>query len=513
VNELLPLDDARSVILQRVAEIRGNRSLPSLREWCEATLPHSLHDWQIQLCEELEPLKNGGRHRILMHGPPRYGKSIIVGQRLIPWLLMHNPAWRCPLMTYNIDHSTEFGEVIRDLMRSDTYKNWAPPEAWLEREDCSAKAFKTVARARALDGDYSFRALGFQTGFTGKGADFLVGDDPYANPEDAMSEAVNGRTVRTYQNQVKLRVGASSPLIFMYHRYHEQDLGGVLLEEGGWRNLRFPCIADSRDNEDGSDITGRNDGELLSDLWPKDHILNIRETDPYTFASMYQGRPKPAEGGFFKASDFRIGPSPHLDLIVRYWDLATSVKEAGDWTAGAKGGVGPNQFFYLQDVTRFKMEWPDACQMIAEITEREAWECQQKGVRYVVGVDARMSQQGFFQQLMRQRIFNPDGEGMTVPLWADKAPIDKKESANGIAMDGRAGRLILSLGPWNQIFINEALAFTGQPIDTDDQIDAASGLHRLVWHIKGGIKHDKPKAEVGSPAWFDKIDKSKGTWR
>ena len=381
--------------------------LPSLREWCEATLPHPLHDWQIQLCDELEVLKYGGRHRILMHGPPRYGKSIIVGQRLIPWLLMHNPTWRCPLMTYNIDHSTEFGEVIRDLMRSEAYKNWAPEGAWLEREDCSANAFKTRARAATLDGDYSFRALGFQTGFTGKGADFLVGDDPYANPEDAMSEAVNGRTIRTYQNQIKLRVGADSPLIFMYHRYHEADLGGALLEEGGWTNLRFPCIADSRDNEDGSDITNREDGELLSDLWPKDHILNVRDTDPYIFASMYQGRPKPAAGGYFRREDFQIGQVPHLDTVVRYWDLATSIKETGDWTAGAKGGMGPNQFFYLMDVVRFKMEWPDVCQIIAQTTETEAYECQRKGVRYVVGVDARMSQQGFFQQLLKQRIFNP----------------------------------------------------------------------------------------------------------
>jgi phage terminase large subunit-like protein len=440
-----------------------------------------------------------------MHGPPRYGKSIIVGQRLIPWLLMHNPAWRCPLMTYNIDHSTEFGEVIRDIMRSDYYRSVAPEGAWLEREDCSAKAFKTVARAATLDGDYSFRALGFQTGFTGKGADCLVGDDPYANPEDAKSEAVNGRTIRTYQNQIKLRVGADSPLIFMYHRYHEQDLGGVLLEEGGWDNLRFPCLADSRDNADGSDPTGRKDGELLSPLWPEEHILDIKATDPYTFASMYQGRPKPPEGAFFKSEDFRIASCPPLDLLVRYWDLATSTKQTGDWTAGALGGVAPNQNFHLKDVTRFKLEWPDACQLIAEITEKEAWECAQKGVRYVVGVDARLSQQGFFQQLMRQRIFNPDGEGMTVPLWPDKTPIDKKQSASGLAADARFGRLFLQLGPWNQIFINEALAFTGEDIDIDDQIDAASGCHRLVWALKGGIAHDRPSNQPGTNAAFDRL--------
>lgn len=484
-------------------------ALPTLREWCENTLPHPLHDWQVQLCEELEVLKFGGRHRILMHGPPRYGKSIIVGQRLIPWLLMHNPKWRCPLMTYNIDHSTEFGEVIRDLMRSDYFKSVAPQEAWLERDDCSAKAFRTNARAATLDGDYSFRALGFQTGFTGKGADCLVGDDPYANPEDAMSEAVNGRTIRTYQNQIKLRVGADAPLIFMYHRYHERDLGGHLLDEGNWTNLRFPCIADSRDNEDGSDITNRNDGELLSDLWPASHIQNIRETDPYIFASMYQGRPKPSEGGFIKREDLRSGSVPPTDLLVRYWDLATSVKETADWTVGALGGIGPNQIFYVKDIERFRMEWPDACARIAELTEQEAYECQRKGIKYAVGIDARLSQQGFFQQLMRQRIFSPEGEGLKVQLWPDRSPGDKKERASGWVADARHGRLILGVGPWNEAFINECLAFTGEDIDTDDQVDAVSGLHNLLWSLKGGIKHDRQQSVPGSNAWLDKLIKSK----
>lgn len=446
-----------------------------------------------------------------MHGPPRYGKSIIVGQRLIPWLLMHNPAWRCPLMTYNIDHSSEFGVVIRDLMRQDTYKTWAGRMAWLEREDCSAKAFRTISRARAADGDMSFRALGFQTGFTGKGADCLIMDDPYASVQDANSEAVNSSTLATYRNQIKLRVGYDAPLIAMYHRYHEHDLGGALLEEGGWKHLRFPCIADSRDNADGSDITNRKDGELLSDLWPEEHIFGIRDSDPMVFASMYQGRPRPPEGGFIKLEDLRTGPVPHLEFLVRYWDLATTTKKTGDWTVGALGGVGPGQQFYLKDIERFRMEWPDACARIAEITESEAYEAKRKGIRYAVGVDARSTQLGFFQQLMRQRIFDPNGEGLTVQLWPDKSKGDKKERAAGWVADARHGRFTMAVGPWNPTFISECLAFTGEDIDTDDQVDAVSGLHGLVWMLSGKLHESKQKPQPGTNAWIDKLLKKRKT--
>ena len=98
---------------------------------------------------------------------------------------------------------------------------------------------------------------------------------------------------------------------------------------------------------------------------------------------------------------------------------------------------------------------------------------------------------------------------ITVPIWPDKAPIDKKESANGMAADGRRGRFILQTGGWNEGFINECLAFTGQPIDTDDQVDAASGLHRLVWHLKGGINYDRSKPQPGSNAWLEKLLKER----
>lgn len=491
------------------------KSLPSLREWCEATLPHSLHAWQVQLCERLEVLKYGGRHRLLIHGPPRYGKSIIVGQRLIPWLLMHNPEWRCPLMTYNVAHSTEFGETIRDLMRGDAYKQWAPPEAWLEREDCSAEKFKTVARSRRADGDYSFRALGFETGFTGKGADCLVWDDPYASPEHARSEATNGKTIRVYDQQVKLRVGADKPLVGMYHRYHEADLGGHLLTEGGWDHLRFPCIYEEADNEDGSDITGRQDGELLSDLWPVSHIQEIKDRDPQTFLSMYQGRPRPPDGNKIKREWLRESPQcPIVGRWVRFWDLATKADQTGDFTAGAMVGIGLDHTLWVRDVVKFRLEWPDACELIAKVTEDDIEWCKRSGglitdagpfggeipaFEYHVGVEKIAWQRPMLQDLFRKAIIQK------VSVWPVQPKGDKWERASGWVARAKYDLFRMVSGAWTDDFVKECLVFDGLGLTHDDQIDAVSGAYELLQSLRGEEPQHESSPTVGSVAYYRQV--------
>lgn len=448
-----------------------------------------------------------------MHGPPRFGKSIIVGQRLIPWLLMYNPAWRCPLLTYNVDHSTEFGEVIRDLMKSEDFKSVAPVGAHLEREDCSAKGFKTLARADKKDGDYSFRALGFQTGFTGKGADCCIVDDPYASPEDARSEAINGKTIRTYQQQVKLRVNADSPLVMMYHRYHEVDLGAVLLEEGGWRHLRFPCEFDAKDNEDGSDITGRADGEFLSDLWSKEHLLSIKEDDPETWNSMYQGRPKSAKGGYIQETDFQLINSwevPKLDYLYRGYDTATSVKEQGHLTASAKIGVDPSLNIYIFDVRWWKKEYPDTKADIKATAIED-------GHLVPIGIENKMAGMALVQDLLREP------ELSRHQIWEVNAPGDKKQKAGGWVSRGRQGRLFIVKpdkvdltakagekgSGWVRPFINICKRFDGLGLDVDDPVDAMSIAYHMVQTLMGGAQPDEQdsRPKPNTEAYYDALDR------
>ena len=460
--------------IDRQIRVSVKSRLPSFREFCEATSPYALHDWQKVLCDRLNLLVSDPA-KLLIHAPPRVGKSVLVGMRLAPWLLMHHPEWRIPIATYNMSHSVAFTETIRDIMRGSVYKDMAPEVAWLDREECAGDRYKTKARAALRDADFSISAIGIQTGFTGRGADFFIEDDPYSSPDEALSLAVNERTWRFHSQQVNLRVGEGCGRVYMFHRYHDDDQAGRIRNEGGWEEWRFPAIMDA--NEDGTDHTGREEGEALSPMWSLEHYRKIEADDPQTFWAMYQGRPRNPEGALFKIGDFQILERekwPSLDRWYRAWDLATSVKEGRSYTAGGKMGIDASKNIYIEDMERFRMEYPDAKERIIQVAQRD-------GSDVPIGIEAKVAGLALTPELQREaRLANH-------AIYALQVKGDKKQNALPLASRARAGQVFLLRGEWNTPFINEALNFTGIDTGTEvnDQIDAVSRCYNLI-HLLGG---------------------------
>ena len=96
---------------------------PDLSDFVEQTVAFRLHDWQRQhLCPALERLRTEKGVRLLLHGPPQFGKSVITSQRLPAYLIGCDPTIRVGLACYNETHATGFGQVVRDLMASPEYR-------------------------------------------------------------------------------------------------------------------------------------------------------------------------------------------------------------------------------------------------------------------------------------------------------------------------------------------------------------------------------------------------------
>ena len=100
----------------------------------------------------------------------------------------------------------------------------------------------------------------------------LLVDDPYKAAEEAASLTINEKVWRWWSQTASVRIDPDANVIVMFHRYHNDDFAGRLLEERlpngkHWEYLRFPAIAD--ENLDGSDPTGRKEGELLSPMRPR----------------------------------------------------------------------------------------------------------------------------------------------------------------------------------------------------------------------------------------------------
>src|SRR5438067_1595581 len=154
------------------------QSKPSFLKFFNSTIAFEPHPWQKKhLCPLLQRLTEKKGVRVLIHGPPQYGKSLPVSKRFPAYALGVNPLLRIILAGYNVSHAKMFCEVVRDVMRGPEYRKMFPYEGCQIPKTSSAEGFSTFARAALNDGQDSLTPVGLLSGFTGKGADILIIDD------------------------------------------------------------------------------------------------------------------------------------------------------------------------------------------------------------------------------------------------------------------------------------------------------------------------------------------------
>lgn len=479
----------------------------SLADFSERFLQFKLHSWQRDhLCPLLERCLSEKGLRIAIHAPPQFGKSIITSQRFIAWLLGMDARHKTALMSFNESHSYEFGLVIKNLMLTPDYRDIFPSSGSRIKKDSSAGAFFTNARTAVGDGQPSFVALGLNSGMTGKGPDTIIIDDPYASTEEASSETINSKIIRLFDQTVLPRIGEEANIVVMFHRYHAQDIAQHCLDLG-FEYFRFPAIADI--NIDNSDPTGREPGELLSPMRSSEWLESTKDNLGDEFYGLFQGVPKSPEGQFFKEEWFEvIEHCPRLKYWIRGWDLATSTRESGDWTTGALIGVDESGSIIIQDVNRFRLEWPDAHDEIIDTAQRE---------KYPIGVDGTASQLGFVQHLGRSKDLEwieriedyilavQKPQSGRVPMYSAQLRGDKKQRASGWAHVAKRHGVKLVKGIWNAEFMKEIKIFDGNPINKDDQVDAVSIAYDIARKLPNGKYSNANTPEIGSPVFWERM--------
>ena len=231
------------------------------------------------------------------------------------------------------------------------------------------------------------------------------------------------------------------------------------------------------------------------------------------------------EGALFDVGWFNlIDRLPRLTRWVRYWDLATTVRTAGDYTAGALIGFGENGRVIIADVKRWKREWPDT----RDGTRNENGEIVDKGIlqitaddialiesmydprlgekrpAYHVGVESQGMQLALVQDLARNELF------LRVPFWPENASGkgDKKQRASTWAARARQGLVDVVKGPWVAPFIDEMRVFDGMGLNHDDQADAVSGAVELGYARMGGPVESKPPPAPNTWDMWQAIQKS-----
>ncbi|MFA4974887.1 MAG: phage terminase large subunit [bacterium] len=422
----------------------------------------------------------GRLKRLMVFLPPRHGKSEFISKYFAAWYLGTFPDRKIILTSYEADFAAQWGRRARELIEEHGGLSF------LERVEVSSDS------SAASRWDIKGHAGGMVTAgvggpITGKGANLILIDDPVKNAEQAASETYREKTWEWYRSTLYTRLEPGGAIILIMTRWHEDDLGGRLLEDmrqGGdqWAIINFPALAEE------GDPLGRSAGDpLWPDRFSLPELEKVRRTlGSYFWAALYQQRPAPSEGGLFKRHWFEIvGAYPSDCNRVRRWDIAATAK-GGDYTCGLLLGEKDGAF-YVIDVRRTQ-ENPAGVEALI----RQTADLDGPDTSIRMEQEPGSSGKGIIDHYARYVLRGYAFKG--VPSTGSKV-----ERARPVSAAAEAGNVKIVRGSWNAAFLDEVSAFpTGKH---DDIVDTLSGSFSDLT-LGGFVRGDGPSLEeaLGDPA-------------
>ena len=419
-------------------------------------------NWHLQaICYALERVAAGEIKRLIILVPPRSLKSICASVALPAWLLGSDPTRRIICVSYSADLAAKHARDCRAVMGASWYQR-VFPSTRLDPAKSAETEFMTTQRG--------FR-LATSTGgtLTGRGGNIMIIDDPM-KPADAHSDARRLDLQQWYTNTLLSRLDDKNTgaIVLVMQRLHIDDLAGYLMDQGGWKVLSLPAIAD---REQGVPIGPgkvyyRWEGDLLH---PEREPLAVlerlkAEMGTYDFNAQYLQSPVPAGGNMIKWEWFPYYSDqprrPEGSIIVQSWDTACTTSELASYSVGITAQVDKNGTFHVLDIVRGRWEFTE---LVREM--RKAAQCHRPKT---ILIEDQASGTALQQTLKR--------DGYTVRPIKPKG--DKVMRMRVHTPTLEAGKVLLKKdAPWLDELRAEVLAFPyGKH---DDQVDALSQL--MTW--------------------------------
>lgn len=453
-------DAAREIIKRRAAR----QSLIAFTEYTFDRYRTAEHHRIV--AEQLERVERGEVDRLMLLMPPRHGKSELASRRFPAFYLGRHPERQIASVSASAELAYDFGREVRNLIQSDEYRALFDTRL---AEDSQAK------NKWHTENGGIYYALGVGGQFMGRGADALLIDDPFSNMAEALSEVARKNVWDWFTGTAYNRLQPGGAIVVINHRMHEDDLSGRLLAQqaaGGdkWHVVELPAISD--------------DGKALwPDAYPIEALERIkRNTFPRFWSALYQQRPAPEEGDYFKAD--WIAYYDHLPPKeqIRFYgasDYAVTA-DGGDYTVHAVAGLDPDENLYLVDLWRKQSasdEWIDALCDLVLAWKPLAWAEEQGQIRAGIGP--------FLERRLRER---------RAFVYREQFPTRGDKAVRAQSIRGRMAmkKLYLPKGAdWVPEFVRELLTFPAGK--HDDQVDALGLVGQLLDRMLKGTRAPEPK--------------------
>jgi len=356
---------------------------------------HSLIDFSIltnrkykpnwhheRIADELEKAEQGkvDWKILILMCPPRHGKSEEVSINFPAWLLGRKSDREIITASYSSELALDFGGKTRDLIRSEEYKLIFGSVALREDEQSKAK-WKTNTGG-------SYISTGIGGALTGRGADWLIIDDPIKNREEAESKLIRDKHWNWFISTAYTRLQPNGKVVLILTRWHLDDLAGRIMANPEFATMikimSFPAIAEH-------DESNRKKGDVL---WPSRYSLEDIESikraiGTYDFNALYQQHPILSENQEFKQNWFQeiewdeVRKQNTRNFLTI--DTAISKRDASDNTGVCKNYVNKENRWNLK-AFRLRVNPKQLIDLLFQWQEQDNYE--QIGIEETIYLDA-----------------------------------------------------------------------------------------------------------------------------
>lgn len=346
--EILARDDAQASLKGFIAYGDGWNVLQ------HGVVPAAHHNLLI---DYLEAVLRGDIDRLMVLMPPGSAKSTYSSILFPPYAMGRNPHWNILGVSNTTELAEKWSRKVRQIVANPRYRNVF---GFSIASDVQAAGNWETERG----GEYF--AAGMGTGIAGRRADLGLIDDPIRSREEADSELIRDKQWDWYNHDFFTRLKPQARQILIQTRWHEDDLGGRLLEREAklWTVVKLPWLA--VDN----DPLGRPPGARL---WPEYFTQAMEDkakSDVRVWNALYQQDPVPDSGDYFKRESFQeYDQTPDGLRIYGASDYAVS-EGRGDYTEHGIFGFDFSGCIYILDWWRGQAspdKWIEAqCALIAK---------------------------------------------------------------------------------------------------------------------------------------------------
>jgi predicted phage terminase large subunit-like protein len=319
------------------ALLRIKRAKASLRSFIESLeLGYAFAAHHLRLMEELEKVESGEVPRLMVLMPPGSAKSTYASVLFPPWFMGRNANASILGVSNTTELAERFSRRVRNLIAGPGFTRVF---GFGVSDDTAAAGNWETQRGG------EFFAAGMGSAIAGRRADLGLIDDPIKTREEADSDRVRQKHWDWYVNDFLTRLKPGGRQILIQTRWHEDDLGGRILERESerWRVVKIPMLAVA------NDPLGRKYGERLWPEWFTEEMVTTAKMDTRAWNALYQQEPVPDEGDYFLRGNFgEYDAEPNAMHIYGASDFAVT-EGGGDFTEHGIFGVDLNGNPYVLD--------------------------------------------------------------------------------------------------------------------------------------------------------------------